>query len=185
MTLTLRERNKLAAMDEVRQVAFEMMSERGFANVTVEEIAAGSSVSPSTVYRHFGTKEALVLSTDRPRQFVERLRDDSSNRSGLEAFERAALKVWGADDSAGVEIDLAVANAALAETFERQLLDQRGEVAELFAQRRGKSSPATKDVALAAASTAVLATTLFSWRADDSTKPLAKLLTKSLSILTP
>ncbi|MDG2233265.1 MAG: helix-turn-helix domain containing protein, partial [Ilumatobacter sp.] len=61
----LRERNRQAAMGDVQRVAMRMMQASGFANVTVEEIAAMSGVSPSTVYRYFGTKEALVLWGDR------------------------------------------------------------------------------------------------------------------------
>ena len=60
MTVSLRDRNRRAAMDQVRRVAFDLMSVHGFSAVTVEQIAAQSSVSPSTVYRYFGTKEALV-----------------------------------------------------------------------------------------------------------------------------
>ncbi len=57
----LRERKRLAAMTRIQDRALELFEERGFDGVTVEEIAAASDVSPSSVYRWFGTKEELVL----------------------------------------------------------------------------------------------------------------------------
>ena len=90
MAITLRERNRALAMENVRTTAFELMSANGFDSVTVEQIAAQSAVSPSTVYRYFGTKEALVLSAQRPAKLVERVARDESPRSNLAAFSRAA-----------------------------------------------------------------------------------------------
>lgn len=170
-------------MEQVRTVAFDLMHLHGFDAVTVEQIAAATSVSPSTVYRYFGTKEALVLSTERPGQLVERLEKDDSDRSPLAAFERAANKVWGPDGDAAIEIALVIANPALVERFERQLLDQRVAVAELFARRRVKKSPGVKDEALAAAAIAVLATAVLGWQRAGGDKALDKLLAKSFEAI--
>lgn len=57
----LRERKRLAAMRHIRETALDLFDERGFAEVTIEQIAQAAEVSPSTVYRHFGTKEGLVV----------------------------------------------------------------------------------------------------------------------------
>lgn len=57
----LRERKRTAAMYRIQSVALDLFEERGFDTVTVEQIAEASEVSPSSVYRYFGTKEQLVL----------------------------------------------------------------------------------------------------------------------------
>jgi AcrR family transcriptional regulator len=57
----LRERKKARTMHHVQAVALKLFSERGFDEVTVEQVAAEAEVSPSTVYRYFGTKEGLVI----------------------------------------------------------------------------------------------------------------------------
>lgn len=61
MTQSLRARKKAAAMHAIQQVAIEMFEHHGFDAVTIEQIAAEADVSPSTIYRYFGTKEGLVL----------------------------------------------------------------------------------------------------------------------------
>jgi len=60
----LRERKRLAAMQVIQERALDLFDERGFAAVTIEEIAAAAQVSPSTVYRYFGTKEGLIVSDE-------------------------------------------------------------------------------------------------------------------------
>ncbi|MFG1928848.1 TetR/AcrR family transcriptional regulator [Cryptosporangium sp. NPDC048952] len=59
MPLTLREQNRLATIERVIVTALDLFDERGYAQVTIEEIAAAAGVSPSTFYRYFGTKEGL------------------------------------------------------------------------------------------------------------------------------
>lgn len=60
----LRERKRLAAMRTIQERALDEFDERGFDAVTIEEIAAAADVSPSTVYRYFGTKEGLIVSDE-------------------------------------------------------------------------------------------------------------------------
>ena len=172
-------------MDQVRVVAFELMSANGFTAVTVEQIAAQSNVSPSTVYRYFGTKEALVLSADRPTKLVERVARDVTERTALAAFTRAASRIWGNDESAAVELALVHANPALVVAWERQLLDQRTALAASLAARRGANSAGTRDRANAAAALAVLMTMLPKWQAGTPAdrKSLEKLLTKAYGAL--
>lgn len=182
MAISLRERNRLAAMDAVRRSAVAMMEEHGFDAVTVEQIAGQSNVSPSTVYRYFGTKEALVLSTERPAQFVERLILDASSGTWVETAAGAADKVWGRDDSVGAELSLALANEALLRAWEGQLLDQRDAIGDALAAARGKKSGA-KDAARAACIVAVLRTALLRWHSDGGRKPLTQVLDKTFNAI--
>lgn len=59
--LGLRARKKAAAMRRIQEVAVEQFEEHGFDAVTIEHIAEHAEVSPSSVYRYFGTKERLIL----------------------------------------------------------------------------------------------------------------------------
>ncbi|TCO48897.1 TetR/AcrR family transcriptional regulator [Actinocrispum wychmicini] len=52
-------------MERTRQLiadkAFELFTEQGFDNTTIEQIAAAAEVGPRTLYRYFPTKEALIV----------------------------------------------------------------------------------------------------------------------------
>ena len=64
MATGLRERWRVNAMRTIQEKALDLFDERGFDAVTIEEIAAAAEVSPSSVYRYFGTKEGLIVADE-------------------------------------------------------------------------------------------------------------------------
>ncbi|MEW9555492.1 TetR/AcrR family transcriptional regulator [Nonomuraea sp. NPDC050783] len=70
----LRERRRIKAMRAIQEHALDLFDERGFDAVTIEEIAAAAEVSPSSVYRYFGTKEGIVVADEFDRMSPERLK---------------------------------------------------------------------------------------------------------------
>lgn len=64
MPTGLRERKRRAVIRLIQEKALDLFDERGFGVVTIEEIAVAAEVSPSTVYRYFGTKEGLIVSDE-------------------------------------------------------------------------------------------------------------------------
>lgn len=57
----LRARKKRATREAIAATARRLFAERGFAAVTVAEIAVAADVSEKTVFNHFATKEDLVF----------------------------------------------------------------------------------------------------------------------------
>jgi len=51
-TLGLRERKKIRTRETIRQEAFRLIEENGYAATTVEQIAEAAEVSPSTFFRY-------------------------------------------------------------------------------------------------------------------------------------
>lgn len=60
-TMPLRARNRLNAMLTIQDSAYTLFAEHGYDEVTVAQIAAHAGVGPATVYRHFGSKERIVM----------------------------------------------------------------------------------------------------------------------------
>jgi AcrR family transcriptional regulator len=51
-------------MRAIQDRALDLFDDRGFEAVTIEEIAAAAEVSPSSVYRYFGTKEGILVADE-------------------------------------------------------------------------------------------------------------------------
>ncbi len=89
---SLRERKKQATRRALRRIALNLVAERGFAQVTVDDIAAAADVSPRTFFNYFPTKEAALFGASLER--LEALRNGivhhAPGDSALEAL-RAVL----------------------------------------------------------------------------------------------
>src|SRR5215210_2971286 len=86
----LRERKKQRTREQIAEAARRLFAARGFAKVTVAEVARAADVSEQTVFNYFPTKEDLVYW--RLESFEEELlatiRDRAPGESVLAAFGR-------------------------------------------------------------------------------------------------
>ena len=58
---TLRDRNRARARAEIVAAAQQLFLTQGYAETSVEQVAAAAGVAPRTVFRHFPRKEDLVF----------------------------------------------------------------------------------------------------------------------------
>ena len=85
-----RERKRLETRARLRRAAFDLFSERGFDDVTVTDIADHANVDPSTFFRHFGSKEAVLFSQEQDRdRIVEAWAQRPKGEPTLEAIREA------------------------------------------------------------------------------------------------
>jgi AcrR family transcriptional regulator len=56
-----RERNVAATRKRIAEVALELFQRHGYAETTIDEIAAAAEVGRRTIFRHFPTKEAILV----------------------------------------------------------------------------------------------------------------------------
>ena len=56
-----RERNVAATRKRIAEVALDLFQRRGYAETTIDEIAVAAEVGRRTIFRHFPTKEAILV----------------------------------------------------------------------------------------------------------------------------
>ncbi|WSQ08895.1 TetR/AcrR family transcriptional regulator [Streptomyces sp. NBC_01231] len=70
---TLREQRRAETQRTIQAHAVRLFTERGYDATTVTDVAEAAGVSPMTVYRHFPTKEDLVLVDQNGQLVAERI----------------------------------------------------------------------------------------------------------------
>ena len=150
-----RERKKQATRDAIRRAALDLFVDRGFDGVTVEEICERADVATSTFFRHFPTKEDVVLDDlgDRGRQLLVAL-DAQPAGVGPTDLLLGALQVWRLSrrpaEVLRAETMLLAAEPALRLRLDQVLGAWEEPIAARLATRYGED-PTSLEVKLAAA----------------------------------
>ena len=174
--LPLRRRNRLAAMRAVQAAAVGMFESDGFDTTTVDDVAARSGVSASTIYRHFGTKEALVLWDERAQVVESELATRLATQAPVEAFRDAMVVAFGARNDTDLfvrRLRLIYSEPAIwGAAAQRDRVDRR-ELADAFAAVDGRSQVGVQDTLTAAVCLAALDVAFEQWQQDPSEGDLA------------
>ena len=171
---------------ELEAVALRLFVERGFGEVTVEEIAADVDISVRTFYRYFSTKEdVLQLQIDRR---SEALRAALSARPvdepPLHSLRLALEEVVSAEDMAVLRRWIAVIVATpsvLRGVLGGIQLKGHRVIAEFFGARLGLPSDALVPVMLAAAAGGVIQAAQTHWSIHGG--DLATVISEGLDVL--
>jgi AcrR family transcriptional regulator len=186
--LNLRERKRLATMHRVQTVALDLFDREGFDAVTVERIADDAEVSASSIYRHFGTKEALVIWDEYDPAALVDLQQrlaDASPLEALRAVTTVAVQEVFAQDADRVErrLRLAYANPSIEAASALQAYEMAGLIAHVLAGALGRS-PGDLDVQVFAHGyVGGLLGALRHWHDGGFTTPLAEVLEGPMSLL--
>jgi len=82
----LREQKRQYVLDTVHQAAVALFTKHGYDTVTIEDIAQASGVSRSTIFRHFATKEAIVLHDSFDPILLDSFRSQPSSLTTIQAL---------------------------------------------------------------------------------------------------
>lgn len=156
----LREDKKNAAWHDIRDAAWRLFEERGYGEVSVEQIAAAAGVSRSTFFNYFAAKEAVVLDpSPEERELVERLLEQQPDAAG--PWESVVAVVETLVDQTPDRIVLRRRLTASEPSLERRATELGREFADLlraWLRERHPDDPLgadlAVDLALAAAGTA-------------------------------
>ena len=180
---------RAAVRAELTRVALELFRRDGFAQVTLDDLAAAAGVSRSTFLRYFGTKEDAVLAAfdGFDRQLADALRARPADEDDWTALRRAldTLIVRYRQDPAGSLVTTRLVRetpALRARNLEKQYT-WRPALEAALAERAGAEQPTLAQSVRAAAALACLNVTLDHWLASDGELDLVRLLDEAFAAL--
>ncbi len=153
---------------EVEAVALRLFEERGFTEVTVDEIASSAQISARTFYRYFACKEdVLQVRIDRRSRVLQKaLAARPDDEPPMESMHLALQEGLADEDLAVLRRWIAVVAdtpSALRSVVGGVQLKTHRVMAEFFASRLDLSSDDLVPLTLAAAAGGVLQATLIYW----------------------
>ncbi|GAT67371.1 tetR family transcriptional regulator [Planomonospora sphaerica] len=174
--------------------AVRLFTERGYDATTVADVAEAAGVSPMTVYRHFPTKEDLVLADRHGRLVAERIAASSAaqplvRRIGGALIDSAAALTGGrhGDDLTAdrrfllTRLRLMISTPALrARHLDNHYALQRA-IVDALGDDAADPERAFHAQAAASACLAVLHTALVRWAEDDGRTELSGLIAEALT----
>jgi AcrR family transcriptional regulator len=186
LALQLREQRWESAASQIEAVALRRFQERGFANVTVEGIAAEVGISARTFYRYFPTKEDVFqLQIDRRSRAVRlALAARPADELPIDALRAAIDEVFRAEDDEVVRCwtdVIATTPDVLRSVIGGIQLKAHRVFAEFFAERLGLPVDALATTMLAATVLGVIQAAQTHWYIHGG--DLASTVSEGLRIL--
>ena len=191
---TLRARRRAETQRTIQTHAVRLFGERGYDATTVADVAEAAGVSPMTVYRHFPTKEDLVLVDQNGPLVAERIAASPAGqplvrRIGSALIDSAATLARGGDrdDPTANERFLLARLQLMIEVpaLRARHLDSHYALQQAIVDALGPDAAdpdsAFQARAAAGACLAALHTALVHWAEDDGRAELPDLIAKALA----
>jgi AcrR family transcriptional regulator len=139
----LRERKKARTKATIQREALRLFSRDGYAETSVEQIAAAAEISPSTFFRYFPTKEDVVLADFIDARAVDRLLKAPEELGPLQALAYAistTMEEMGEEELAleGLRNELIQSVPELRRGMISEMVRPMVLLAEALAQRLGR-----------------------------------------------
>jgi AcrR family transcriptional regulator len=183
----LRERKKAKTRAAIQHEALRLFGLQGYENTTIEEIAEAAEISPSTFFRYFPTKEAVVLTDDYDPLIIDTIRRQPSELGAVESVRLALrflfLNMTGEEmDDMRRRGELALAvpelRAATLDNFAQTIR----QITDVVAERAGRNSDDFAVKTLAGAILGVIIAAEFHW-AEHGDSDLVTLIDEALGHL--
>lgn len=171
--------------ETLQEHAIRLFSERGFDSVTVEEVARAAGVSHMTFFRHFPTKESVVLDDPYDPLVAEAVSRQDPDLPAVERVRRGVLEAWEGieepgDDMVRRKVRLAADHPSLrARVWENNLRTERIIVRALTES----DVPALEARVAAGAVLGALTAALFDWAESESTESLGARIRQAMGQL--
>ena len=183
--LPLIKRKQWAAKRRAQATAFALLRDAPFDEVSVEHIADGSDLSPSTVYRYFGTKEGVFLWDERDdaviSTFREHLRSLSPGAAMLEAVSAVLVDQEPAIDDQGLDrLRLIAATPPFRVARDAHQAQLRRTLADVIVESGWRTPEAST---FAGAVVGAFAGAIEAWERDGGSNDLTELLARTAEVV--
>jgi AcrR family transcriptional regulator len=183
--LSRRERKKLEAMRHIQQTALNLFDAHGYGDVTIERIAAEAEVSPSSVYRYFGSKEQLVLYDEYDPELLAALDDKLAAHDPVTALREAlstAFRAMLRDDEELIRrrMRYTMEEPSIRAEMFRQTDDLERELGRLISQHSGRAADDLDIRVITAAIMAAFMAALTYWHESGYAEPLDAVIDRTL-----
>jgi AcrR family transcriptional regulator len=175
-----RAQNRDRTRQALAEAAIELFATQGYGATTVEQIANLAAVSPRTFFRHFESKEDVLLPFDEPIAAAPAIRSQPLSMTDLEALRAALVATAPTNEPAVARIrmlrEALSSSAALrGRDFDQRNLSEQA-MARALADRRQLDEPDPEARLAAIIGFAVLRTAMDHWLDLPDPTPLAPLI---------
>lgn len=183
--LSLRERKRVRAMRRIQDVALDRFDDEGFDAVTIERIAADAEVSPSSVYRWFGTKEGILLWDEYDPMIFARVLELVDRHPPLQAIRKVMATMVGEvfdrdEDRIRRRIRHLMEEPTLQAASAQQSQQMAEMIAALLAPRLGRELHDLQLQVFAHAVVGAMIAAIRHWYATDFAEPFSEVLDRAL-----
>ena len=184
----LRHRKRAAAMARIQAVALDLFDARGYEAVTVEQIAEASDVSPSSVYRYFGSKEQIVLLGEFEFDVSDARLDDVPGGSPVDVTRQVLRSVMdhlvgGDEERTRRQMRHVMSDPTLEVALAGQVYAASETLGEVFAARLARPADDLEVQVLAHVVVGALLGGLHHWHGTGFAGPLRDVLDRCLDLL--
>lgn len=161
--------------EALRWAALELFSERGYDKTGTAQIAARAGVSEMTLFRHYPSKDSLLLADPFDPDMADAVRARPEGETPLVALAEGIRDTWRtlAREEAAVLrgiLRIAASTPTLRGGLERSSAESEGDLEDALASRGADAADAR---VLAAAMIAGLSRALMDWAVADDPRPAA------------
>ncbi|MEJ3655502.1 helix-turn-helix domain-containing protein [Actinomycetes bacterium KLBMP 9759] len=181
--MSLREQRRAETQAAIQSHAVRLFTERGYDATTVNDVAAAAGVSPMTLYRHFPTKEDLVLHDQHNRLVAERIAATPVGMPLVRRIGRSLVESVATLDQRFLlaRLQLMITAPALrAKHLDNNYTLQQAIVQAVLGERAADRDADFRAQAAASACLAAMHIALVRWAAEDGRPDLPALIAEAL-----
>lgn len=176
----------IATRARLQAAALDLFEQRGYQAVTVQEIAAAAGVSHMTFFRHFSSKERVLLDDPFDPVIADAVAAQSPRLSEVERVARGFLSLaplLGSELTDSARRGLAI--AAGVPEVQAGMAKNTAATERAIVERAALPDRESELRIAAAACLAAITTALLEWAGRSSRQPLRKVVTDAVLIVVP